>query len=88
MRQSEYLQTLHFNCLRLPESSTVVNMSVPIVLAIDDHHKASLAASNASSVALIAPHGDLVAILSRYATPSQPFFLSFFLSLSSISWSL
>ncbi|KAL0376663.1 UNVERIFIED_CONTAM: ATP sulfurylase 1, chloroplastic [Sesamum calycinum] len=38
MRESEFLQTLHFNSLRL-EDGSVVNMSVPIVLAIDDAQK-------------------------------------------------
>ena len=73
MRQAEYLQTLHFNCLRLPDAS-LVNMSVPIVLAIDDSQKECLVASSASSVALVAPHGDLVAILRRYADPFYFFF--------------
>ena len=35
MRESEFLQTLHFNSIRL-EDGSVVNMSVPIVLVIDD----------------------------------------------------
>ncbi|KAL0009530.1 hypothetical protein SO802_011032 [Lithocarpus litseifolius] len=35
MREFEFLQTLHFNTLRLENGSTV-NMSVLIVLAIDD----------------------------------------------------
>ncbi|PIN10167.1 ATP sulfurylase (sulfate adenylyltransferase) [Handroanthus impetiginosus] len=38
MRESEFLQTLHFNSLRL-ENGSFVNMSVPIVLAIDDAQK-------------------------------------------------
>ncbi|KAJ0879523.1 putative sulfate adenylyltransferase [Helianthus annuus] len=38
MRESEFLQTLHFNSLRLGDGS-VVNMSLPIVLDIDDAQK-------------------------------------------------
>lgn len=60
MRQAEYLQALHFNCLRLADGS-LVNMSVPIVLAIDDRCKDAIAAS--SAIALEAPSGELVAIL-------------------------
>ncbi|KAI5082108.1 hypothetical protein GOP47_0001851 [Adiantum capillus-veneris] len=60
MRQTEYLQALHFNSLRLADGS-VVNMSVPIVLAIDDLQKEAIATS--SSIALRAPSGELIAIL-------------------------
>ncbi|KOB74052.1 Adenylyl-sulfate kinase, partial [Operophtera brumata] len=35
MRETEYLQSLHSNCLILPDGS-VVNQSVPIVLPVDD----------------------------------------------------
>ncbi|XLU33915.1 hypothetical protein S245_069981 [Arachis hypogaea] len=38
MRESEYLQSLHFNCLRM-EDGSVVNMPLLIVLAIDDETK-------------------------------------------------
>ncbi|XP_020241443.1 LOW QUALITY PROTEIN: ATP sulfurylase 1, chloroplastic-like [Asparagus officinalis] len=38
MRESEFLQTLHFNSIR-SDSGSVVNMSVPIVLAIDEEKK-------------------------------------------------
>ncbi|GAB2220093.1 hypothetical protein Droror1_Dr00007736 [Drosera rotundifolia] len=41
MRENEFLQTLHFNSLRLGDGS-IVNMSVPIVLAIDDDVKARI----------------------------------------------
>lgn len=41
MREAEFLQTLHFNCLRMPDGS-VVNMSVAIVLAIDDVQKRAI----------------------------------------------
>lgn len=62
MRQSEFLQTLHFNSLRL-ENGSVVNMSVPIVLAIDDAQKNRIGSS--TSVALLDDTGALVAILSE-----------------------
>lgn len=60
MRENEYLQSLHFNCLRLGNGS-LVNMSLPIVLAIDDEVKAQIGSS--TNVALVGPDGDLVAIL-------------------------
>ncbi|KAL8139668.1 hypothetical protein V2J09_005689 [Rumex salicifolius] len=60
MRENEYLQSLHFNSLRLGDGS-VVNMSLPIVLAIDDHDKDSIASS--PHVGLLGPSGDLIAIL-------------------------
>ncbi|KAK8943624.1 hypothetical protein KSP40_PGU022397 [Platanthera guangdongensis] len=41
MREAEFLQTLRFNCLRMPDGS-IVNMSVAIVLAIDDSQKRSI----------------------------------------------
>lgn len=63
MRQSEYLQVLHFNCLRL-QDGTFVNMSLPIVLAVDDEQKERL--SGATAVALVGPNGDdVVAILRK-----------------------
>ncbi|KAL0336024.1 UNVERIFIED_CONTAM: ATP sulfurylase 2 [Sesamum radiatum] len=61
MRENEYLQSLHFNCLRM-ENGSLVNMSLPIVLAIDDEIKEKIGGSG--SVALVGPDGDLVAILS------------------------
>eukprot|EP00249_Psilotum_nudum_P020423 c27697_g1_i1 orf=420-1895(-) len=60
MRQVEYLQALHFNFLRLKDGS-IVNMSIPIVLAIDDKQKETIGSSNA--VSLIGLSGKLVAIL-------------------------
>lgn len=65
MRQSEYLQSLHFNCLRLPDGS-FTNMSLPIVLAINDEQKSSF--SGVTAVTLVAPDGKDVAILRKYAT--------------------
>ena len=38
MRESEFLQMLHFNMLRL-ENGSAMNMSVPIVLAINNSQK-------------------------------------------------
>lgn len=62
MREEEYLQCLHFNCLRMSDGSAV-NMSLPIVLAIGDDEKAAIGA--AADVALVGPGGDFVAILRR-----------------------
>ena len=62
MREDEYLQCLHFNSLRTKDGS-VVNMSLPIVLAIDDEAKERIGGS--SDVTLVGPGGDSVAILRR-----------------------
>ncbi|PRQ36151.1 putative sulfate adenylyltransferase [Rosa chinensis] len=60
MRESEFLQTLHFNSLRLDDGS-FVNMSVPIVLAIDDAQKRQIGES--TRVALVDSDNNLIAIL-------------------------
>ncbi|XP_075512253.1 ATP sulfurylase 1, chloroplastic-like [Primulina tabacum] len=60
MRESEFLQSLHFNSLRL-ENGSFVNMSVPIVLAIDDGQKSRVGSS--TSVALVDEKDEIVAIL-------------------------
>ncbi|OIW12326.1 hypothetical protein TanjilG_32442 [Lupinus angustifolius] len=60
MREDEYLQTLHFNSLRLKDGC-VVNMSLPIVLPIDDETKGKIGSS--SNVGLVGLDGDCVAIL-------------------------
>lgn len=60
MRENEYLQSLHFNSLRLHDGS-VVNMSLPIVLAIDDLTKEQIGSS--PDVGLVCPDGDLIGIL-------------------------
>lgn len=61
MRENEFLQTLHFNSLRLHDGS-FVNMSVPIVLAIDDVARNRIGDSN--RVALFDPNGvEPVAII-------------------------
>ena len=44
MREREYLQTLHFNCLQEPST---INQSVPIVLPINDEEKATVEESDA-----------------------------------------
>lgn len=62
MRQSEFLQTLHFNSIRL-EDGSVVNMSVPIVLAINDEQKTRIGDSN--RVTLVDSVGNPIAILSE-----------------------
>ncbi|MQL80064.1 hypothetical protein Taro_012528 [Colocasia esculenta] len=61
MREAEFLQTLHFNCLRL-EDGTAVNMSVPIVLAIDDSQKRAI--GDRRRVLLVDANNKPVAILS------------------------
>ncbi|EAY92798.1 hypothetical protein OsI_14602 [Oryza sativa Indica Group] len=63
MREHEYLQSLHFNCIRLPDGAGVVNMSLPIVLAIGDREKEEIGAS--PDVALQGPDGAVLAILRR-----------------------
>ncbi|KAL8520076.1 hypothetical protein ACS0TY_010853 [Phlomoides rotata] len=63
MKEGEYLQSLHFNCLRM-EDGRFVNMSLPIVLAIDEEVKDRIIGASTTSVALLGPHDDLVAILS------------------------
>ncbi|KAF3498236.1 hypothetical protein DY000_02055166 [Brassica cretica] len=60
MREDEYLQSLHFNSLRLKDGS-LVNMSLPIVLAIDDQTKEQIGVSK--NVALVSPQGDIVGSL-------------------------
>ncbi|KAJ4747285.1 Bifunctional 3'-phosphoadenosine 5'-phosphosulfate synthase 2 [Rhynchospora pubera] len=62
MRENEYLQCLHFNCLKM-EDGSVVNMSLPIVLAITDREKEAIGANE--SVTLLGPSGSAVAILRR-----------------------
>ncbi|CAB4265595.1 unnamed protein product [Prunus armeniaca] len=61
MREDQYLQSLHFNSLRSQDGS-VVNMSLPIVLAIDDETKERIGSS--PNVGLLGPNGDLIGILS------------------------
>ncbi|KAF3652660.1 ATP-sulfurylase 3, chloroplastic [Capsicum annuum] len=60
MRENEYLQTLHFNCIRIDDGS-FVNMSVPIVLAIDDLKKDEI--GGVTSVALVDDENNPIAIL-------------------------
>ncbi|KAK9075785.1 hypothetical protein SSX86_004114 [Deinandra increscens subsp. villosa] len=62
MRESEFLQTLHFNSLRLGDGS-VVNMSLPIVLDIDDSQKNRI--SGSTSVALLDSSDNPVAVLNN-----------------------
>uniref|UniRef100_A0A0D9W1U2 sulfate adenylyltransferase n=1 Tax=Leersia perrieri TaxID=77586 RepID=A0A0D9W1U2_9ORYZ len=61
MREDEYLQSLHFNCIRLPDGKGVVNMSLPIVLAIGDRDKEEI--GDRPDVALQGPDGGVLAIL-------------------------
>ncbi|KAM1550030.1 hypothetical protein ACFX10_042337 [Malus domestica] len=60
MREDQYLQSLHFNSLRI-EDGSLVNMSLPIVLAIDDETKERIGSSN--DVGLVGPDGNLVGVL-------------------------
>ncbi|CAM8927053.1 unnamed protein product [Rhodiola kirilowii] len=70
MRESEFLQTLHFNSLRLGDGS-LVNMSVPIVLAIDDLQKDLI--GNSERVALLHPDNhNPVAILCNIEIYKHP----------------
>lgn len=62
MREDEYLQCLHFNSMRMGDGG-VVNMSLPIVLAIDDEGKERI--GGAKDVALVGPNDDLVGIMRR-----------------------
>ncbi|KAJ6847920.1 ATP sulfurylase 1, chloroplastic-like [Iris pallida] len=59
MRESEFLQTLHFNCIR--GGGSLVNMSVPIVLAVGDDKKREI--GGATSVVLVDGTDRPVAIL-------------------------
>lgn len=62
MRESEFLQALHFNSLRL-EDGSVVNMSVPIVLAIDYLQKQRIGESK--RISLVDSEDTTVAVLSE-----------------------
>lgn len=63
MRESEYLQCLHFNSLRKPDGS-LTNMSVPIVLDLNEKQKEEL--EGKKQFALKSPTGELVAILRNF----------------------
>lgn len=64
MREAEYLQCLHFNALRMPDGS-VTNMSVPIVLAVNEEQK-KVIQNSGGKFALKSPDGKLVAIVSEF----------------------
>jgi 3'-phosphoadenosine 5'-phosphosulfate synthase len=64
MRETEFLQALHFNAVRGGDGA-MVNMSVPIVLAVDDAQRRAILASGATSVALVDDHDRPVAVLSE-----------------------
>lgn len=64
MRESEFLQALHFNAVR-GDDGKLVNMSVPIVLAVDDAQRRAIEASGATRVALVDDHDRPVAVLSE-----------------------
>lgn len=63
MKECEYLQSQHFNSIRLPDGS-LSNMSIPIVLAINDEQKAQLEGKEA--FALKSPEGEIVAIMRNF----------------------
>lgn len=63
MRENEYLQSLHFNSLRL-EDGTVTNMSVPITLAISAEDKSRV--EGKSAFTLKSPEGKPVAIVRNF----------------------
>ena len=65
IRENEYLQSLHFNSLKM-EDRSVVNMSLSIVLAIDDETKERIGSEK--NVALVAPDGELIGSLRRLIT--------------------
>jgi 3'-phosphoadenosine 5'-phosphosulfate synthase len=62
MRENEYLQCLHFNCLKM-EDGSLVNMSLPIVLSITDQEKEAIGGNDC--VTLLGPTGRPIAILRR-----------------------
>ena len=71
MREEEFLQTLHFNCLRQPDG-TLVNMSIPITLDVSTDNYNRLKDRNA--VTLVDAEGQAVAILHDpvfYAHPKE-----------------
>ena len=71
MREEEFLQTLHFNCLRQPDG-TLVNMSIPITLDVSTDNYNRLNDRNA--VTLVDAEGQAVAILHDpefYAHPKE-----------------
>ena len=47
MKEDQYLQCLHFNCLKT--NNTVVNQSIAIVLPIDNNQKAAIQGTYLSS---------------------------------------
>ncbi|KAF9810838.1 hypothetical protein SFRURICE_015260, partial [Spodoptera frugiperda] len=59
MREHEYLQALHSNCLTLADGS-VVNQSVPVVLPVDTEAKDRLTGANAIALTY---NGKAVAVL-------------------------
>ncbi|TVU45093.1 hypothetical protein EJB05_04566 [Eragrostis curvula] len=63
MREAEFLQALHFNAIR-GEDGRMVNMSVPIVLALGDAQRRAIQADGATRVALVDERDRPIAILS------------------------
>ena len=59
MREDQYLQCLHFNCLQ--DNDAIINQSVPIVLPITDKDKAEI--GNCSGAISLEYDGNIVAIM-------------------------
>jgi 3'-phosphoadenosine 5'-phosphosulfate synthase len=64
MREAEFLQALHFNAIR-GEDGRMVNMSVPIVLAVGDAQRRAIQADGATRIALVDDRDQPIAILSE-----------------------
>lgn len=62
MREKEYLQTLHFNCILNEEETTRDNQSIPIVLSATAEDKVRLEGNSAITLTF---NGEPVAILRR-----------------------
>ena len=59
MREDEYLQCLHFNCLKTNAGGPIVNQSVAIVLPINDSEKVAIEGMHPPSPTIDIRLGDL-----------------------------
>jgi 3'-phosphoadenosine 5'-phosphosulfate synthase len=64
MREAEFLQALHFNAVR-GQDGRMVNMSVPIVLAVCDAQRRAIEADGTTRVVLVDDRDQPIAILSE-----------------------
>ncbi|XP_053691233.1 bifunctional 3'-phosphoadenosine 5'-phosphosulfate synthase isoform X1 [Sabethes cyaneus] len=62
MREKEYLQTLHFNCMLNEDETMRENQSIPIVLSVSESDKSKLDGVSALSLSY---EGRLVAVLRK-----------------------